>query len=94
MRQRALFLLLPLAATACSTPTMVELGPSATPVERACAEQVNNGPAMSDARAVSAGRLSWEWMYLPQIEQAKRDAMTRCLQASGAVPKGGVERPR
>lgn len=84
--------LLPLVLMGCSGPTVAP-GPLSA-VEQACAAQIDDDPAVRETRAISAGRLVWEWQHKPEIDQIKRDAMTRCLRARGQISRGGVERPR
>lgn len=86
-------LLLPLLMAACTDSPRILPAPL-SPQEQACAAQADQDPALKEARAISAGRLEWEWQHEPQIEQIKRDAITRCLRSRGLMPRGGVERAR
>ena len=86
-------LLLPLLLAACADSPGIVPAPL-SPQEQACAAQADQDPALKEARAISAGRLEWEWQHEPQIEQIKRDAITRCLRSRGLMPRGGVERAR
>ncbi len=82
----------PLALAACTAaPTLVS---APSPQEHACADRVDEDPAVKEAIAISAGQPNWEFQNLPYMEQLKRDAITRCLRARGLAPRGGVERPR
>lgn len=92
MRRPALLLTLLISACGGSSPATVSAPLS--PQEEACASQANQDPALQEARAISAGRLDWQWQHGPEMEQIKRDAVTRCLKARGLMPRGGVERPR
>lgn len=86
-------LLLPLLMAACTDSPGIVPAPL-SPQEQACTAQADQDPALKEARAISAGRLVWEWQHEPQIEQIKRDAITRCLRSRGLMPRGGVERAR
>ncbi len=93
MMWRSLTLLPVVAMASCSDAPSISTPPQ-TPQEQACAAQANEDPALKEARAISAGRLEWEWMHGPEIAQLKRDAITRCLRGRGLTPRGGVERAR
>lgn len=87
-------LLLPLLVAACADPVAQIIPAPLSPQEQACAAQADQDPALKEARAIAAGRLEWEWQHKPEIEQIKRDAITRCLRSRGLMPRGGVERAR
>ena len=86
-------LLLPLLVAACADSPSIAPAPL-SPQEQACAAQVDQDPAFKEAMAISAGRLEWQWQHEPEIQQIKRDAITRCLRSRGLMPRGGVERAR
>ncbi|MDT7949980.1 MAG: hypothetical protein RQ966_00600 [Acetobacteraceae bacterium] len=65
-----------------------------SPEEQACAAAADNDPALQQARGIAAGQLDWQWQHGAEIEQLKRDAITRCLKGRGLLPRGGVERAR
>ena len=90
MRRPALLIALLLGA--CSSAPKIAPVPL-SPQEQACATQADQDPALQQARAVGAGRLDWLWQHEPEMDQIKRDAITRCLKARGLAPRGGVERP-
>ena len=92
MRRPELLTLLFLASCGSSGPAITPAPLS--PQEQACAAQSDQDPALKEALAISAGRLDWQWQNGPEMQQIKRDAITRCLKARNLVPRGGVERPR
>lgn len=92
MRRPTLVGLLLLASCGQSGPAIVAAPVS--PQEEACAAQADQDPALAEARGVAAGQLDWQWQHGPEMEQIKRDAITRCLKARGLLPRGGVERAR
>lgn len=94
MMWRPFLLLLPLLVAACADSTPMIVPAPLSPQEQACAAQVDQDPRLQEARAISAGRLEWQWQHEPEIEQIKRDAVTRCLSSRGSVPRGGVERAK
>ena len=83
-----------LLVSACGSSPSANMSTPLSPQEQACASQADQDPALQEARAISAGRLDWRWKHATEIEQLKRDAITRCLRARGLAPRGGVERPR
>ena len=92
MRRPALLTLLLLACCATSGPKIAPTPLS--PQEEACATQADQDPALQEARGVASGRLDWLWQHEPEMEQIKRDAVTRCLKSRGLLPRGGVEKAR
>lgn len=87
-------LLLPLLVVACADSSPGIVPAPLSPQEQACAAQVDQDPALKEARAISAGRLEWQWQHEPEIQQIKRDAIARCLRSRGSRSGGGVERLR
>lgn len=92
MRRPTLFLL-PLLLASCGGGPKIAATPL-SPQEQACAAQADEDPALKEARAISASQPNWEFQHGPEMEQLKRDAVTRCLKARGLMPRGGVERAR
>lgn len=59
-----------------------------------CDAAVNEDQTVRDMRARSAGTDSYALLHHDDLNDAIRDARTRCLRARGLIPPGGVERPR
>lgn len=93
MMRHAAFLLPVLLASCGDFGPKIVAGP-VSPQEEACATQADQDPALKEARAISAGQSNWQFQHGPEMEQLKRDAITRCLKARGLLPRGGVERAR
>lgn len=90
---RPTLFLIPLLLASCGESPKIVAAPL-SPQEQACAVQADQDPALQEARGVAAGQLDWEWQHGPELQQLKRDAITRCLKARGLMPRGGVERAR
>ena len=90
MRSSALLALLLLAACSATPAPLADRSPQ----ERACETQADQDPAVRQTLGIAAGNLNWQWQHTSEINQAKRDAVTRCLRARGLAPRGGVEKPR
>jgi hypothetical protein len=86
--------MLPLLVAACADTTPGIVPAPLSPQEQACAAQADQDPKLQEVRAISAGRLEWQWQHEPEIQQIKRDAIMRCLRGRGQVSRGGVERAR
>ncbi len=82
-----LALLAPLAACGLSDSPVASI-PSG------CQDQVYNDPQVKDLLMKSAGSAGFARNHENELQAAKQDATTRCLQAKGLVPSGGVERPK
>ncbi len=80
-----LALLLPLAA--CG----IDRAPAAS-VPSICEEQVYADPLVKDLIIKGAGSTGFARNHEDELQAAKQDAATRCLQAKGLIPPGGVER--
>ena len=94
MMRHAGLLLLPLLLASCGDSGPKVVAAPVSPQEEACATQADQDPALKEARAISAGQSNWQFQHGPEMEQLKRDAITRCLKARGLLPRGGVERAR
>jgi hypothetical protein len=93
MMWRPALLMVPLLLGACNAGPQIAAAPL-TPQEQACATQADQDPELRAARGIAAGQLEWQYQHAPEMEQVKRDAITRCLKARGLMPRGGVERAR
>ncbi len=89
---RSAVLMAPLWLAACGGPSPAHAPLS--PQEEACASQADQDPALQQARGIAASQPNWEFQHEPEMQQIKRDAITRCLKGRGLLPRGGVERPR
>ena len=87
-------LILPLLLASCGGDRPKIVAAPLSQQEQACAVQADDDPVLRQARGIAAGQLDREWQHGPQLQQIKRDAITRCCKARGLVARGGVERPR
>jgi hypothetical protein len=92
MMWRPALLIVPLLLASCGESGPKIVAAPLSPQEQACAAQADQDPALRQARAIGAGQLDWEFQHEPEVEQLKRDAITRCLKARGLLSRGGVER--
>jgi hypothetical protein len=82
-----LALLTPLAA--CG----INQAPAAN-IPSICEDQVYADPLVKDLIMKGAGSTGFARNHQNQLQAAKEDAATRCLQAKGLIRQGGVERRR
>ena len=92
MMRRVALVMAPLWLLACGGPSLPRAPLS--PQEEVCASQADQDPALQEARGIAASQPNWQFQHEPEMQQIKRDAITRCLKARGLLPRGGVERPR
>ena len=92
MMWRPALLMLPLLLASCGDSGPGIAAAPLSPQEQACTAQADEDPALREARAIAAGQANWQFQHGPEMEQLKRDAITRCLKARGLMPRGGVER--
>jgi hypothetical protein len=59
-----------------------------------CEDQVYADPLVKDLIMKGAGSTGFARNHENQLQAAKQDAATRCLQAKGLIRPGGVERQR
>jgi hypothetical protein len=65
------------------------------PIDPRCQSAVDNDPKVKQLQADSAGSpASFGLTHLRDLSDARQAANSRCLKALGAIPQGGVERPR
>lgn len=78
-----LALLLPLALIAC--------GPTGDSPEAECARQAERDPTVLSIYRGGQGDYWVSGSARANLSWAKQQAMTKCLQAKGLAPRGGVE---
>ena len=94
MRRPAFLIVVPLLLGSCGDAGPKIVAAPLSPQEEACTGQANQDPALREAREIAAGQPNWQFQHEPEIEQLKRDAITRCLKTRGLMSRGGVERAR
>jgi hypothetical protein len=88
---KKLLLALPVLLAGCSW-FEPSLPPAASEAEAQCRAHADDDPAVKAIIVRNAGNLHLQAADQNELEVERRRAITRCLQARGLAPRGGVER--
>ena len=67
---------------------------SGSPAQRACEREAESDPLVKDLEMKGAGSPQFLRDHLEETAQAKKSATYRCLQRTGVIRPGGVERQK